>query len=298
VRIPYMPFYVGDFISDTLGLTATEVGAYMLLILAYWQNGGPIPNDKEWIRRVLRHPKRFECILTCVSKYFTVTDTHYTHQRIDKELNKARTAYAQRALGARTANAKRGAVRAQPEPEPVVVREDTPCSPPRGTAPRGSRGTRLNSDWLPSERNLDDGQKLGLSPQQLRTSADRFRDYWVGVAGARGVKLDWDATFRNWLRADLERERARAANAGKSAGRPRGIVANAAAILADIQMEQRLHGNNGVGMAGGPGWPNDENLPEPGFAGFDDPRAQDASDRINGADNCIVLGDKISARSR
>jgi hypothetical protein len=29
---------------------------------------------------------------------------------------------------------------------------------------------------------------------------DSFRDYWVGVAGAKGVKLDWTATWRNWVR--------------------------------------------------------------------------------------------------
>jgi hypothetical protein len=27
-----------------------------------------------------------------------------------------------------------------------------------------------------------------------------FRDYWIAVAGQRGVKLDWDATWRNWVR--------------------------------------------------------------------------------------------------
>jgi hypothetical protein len=27
-----------------------------------------------------------------------------------------------------------------------------------------------------------------------------FKDYWIGVAGQRGYKLDWDATWRNWCR--------------------------------------------------------------------------------------------------
>lgn len=29
---------------------------------------------------------------------------------------------------------------------------------------------------------------------------DSFKDYWAGVAGAKGVKLDWFATWRNWVR--------------------------------------------------------------------------------------------------
>lgn len=27
-----------------------------------------------------------------------------------------------------------------------------------------------------------------------------FHDYWIGVSGAKGVKLDWFATFRNHVR--------------------------------------------------------------------------------------------------
>jgi hypothetical protein len=28
----------------------------------------------------------------------------------------------------------------------------------------------------------------------------RFRDYWTAQPGQRGVKADWDATYRNWIR--------------------------------------------------------------------------------------------------
>lgn len=29
-----------------------------------------------------------------------------------------------------------------------------------------------------------------------------FRDFWVAKPGQGGVKLDWDATFRNWVRKE------------------------------------------------------------------------------------------------
>jgi uncharacterized protein YdaU (DUF1376 family) len=29
---------------------------------------------------------------------------------------------------------------------------------------------------------------------------EQFKDYWVAQAGQKGVKLDWDATWRNWVR--------------------------------------------------------------------------------------------------
>ena len=33
-----------------------------------------------------------------------------------------------------------------------------------------------------------------------REHVEAFRDYWIARPGAGGVKLDWDATFRNWIR--------------------------------------------------------------------------------------------------
>jgi hypothetical protein len=29
---------------------------------------------------------------------------------------------------------------------------------------------------------------------------DEFRDYWIAQPGQKGVKTDWDATWRNWVR--------------------------------------------------------------------------------------------------
>lgn len=41
----------------------------------------------------------------------------------------------------------------------------------------------------------------------VERSTRMFVDYWRGVAGAKGVKLDWLATWKNWLRRDHEKVR-------------------------------------------------------------------------------------------
>ena len=40
-------------------------------------------------------------------------------------------------------------------------------------------------------------ERPDLNPQKV---FDSFKDYWVAKAGNQGVKLDWTATWRNWIR--------------------------------------------------------------------------------------------------
>jgi len=51
------------------------------------------------------------------------------------------------------------------------------------------RATRLPDTWHPRAED-------GLDNLELA----KFRDYWRAVPGQKGTKLDWDATWRNWLR--------------------------------------------------------------------------------------------------
>lgn len=81
----------------------------------------------------------------------------------------------------------------------------TPLTTPSGSTPRKAKspplGSRLPDDWSP---DIGAAMALGLSQQQAAQQADRFRDYWRAVPGAKGRKLDWPATWRNWCRTALE----------------------------------------------------------------------------------------------
>lgn len=68
-----------------------------------------------------------------------------------------------------------------------------------------SRGSRLKPDWQPSSKTIVEAVRIGLSEQQARHQAERFRDYWIAQPGQRGVKLDWMATWRNWCRSHIDR---------------------------------------------------------------------------------------------
>jgi hypothetical protein len=62
-----------------------------------------------------------------------------------------------------------------------------------------ARGSRLPKGWLPSDDDLDFIRKE--RPELDASSiAGQFRDYWIAKAGKDGVKTDWPATWRNWVR--------------------------------------------------------------------------------------------------
>ena len=71
---------------------------------------------------------------------------------------------------------------------------------PDGAALKTKRGSRLPDGWTParSEANLTvEGDR---APEWLTDQLERFCDYWHGISGAKGVKADWDATWRNWIK--------------------------------------------------------------------------------------------------
>jgi len=78
-----------------------------------------------------------------------------------------------------------------------------------GDVSGGDRGTRKRGTRIPENFAIDDDMRKWLADSNL-THLDaqaitvEFVDYWVGVAGVKGVKLDWVATWRNWIRRKAE----------------------------------------------------------------------------------------------
>lgn len=80
---------------------------------------------------------------------------------------------------------------------------------------RSTRGTRLPNDWQPPPEYLTWARENG-NGLDLSLEADKFRDYWIAQPGQKGVKVNWNATWRNWIRN--ARGRSHAEN-GRDTGR-------------------------------------------------------------------------------
>ena len=118
---------------------------------------------------------------------------------------------------------------------------------------RADRATRLPADWRPSQADTEFARKEGLDDGHIQRAADRFRDYWHAQPGQRGIKRDWSATWRNWVRRDAESLRA-GLSPGSAGARPtvggrrtqREIQQDMAQAAAAVVHRRRLRSTDGA----------------------------------------------------
>jgi hypothetical protein len=98
----------------------------------------------------------------------------------------------------------------QAEALPTSTATTTATSNPEERAPaeptppaKGPRGTRLPEGWEPP---ADVYQAMATQFPHLDLEAEhqKFTDHWRSKAGAQGVKVDWAAAWRNWIRRSAD----------------------------------------------------------------------------------------------
>jgi uncharacterized protein YdaU (DUF1376 family) len=129
--LSWMPLYVGDYRGDTPHLNAAQHGAYLLLIMHYWQHAG-LPDDDEQLARIACMPlAEWRRNRQLIRAFFS---DGWRHKRIDKELAGAVESYEKRSQAGRKGNAKRWGTgrnaiamgsQPQPQPQPHSLRETT-----------------------------------------------------------------------------------------------------------------------------------------------------------------------------
>lgn len=100
--LPYMQLYVSDYLADTAHLTAQQHGAYMLLLMNYWQRGKALDNTNERLSHVARlSPKEWEENKDVLSEFFEIENEYWFHSRIENDLNKIREKSAKASFAGR-----------------------------------------------------------------------------------------------------------------------------------------------------------------------------------------------------
>ncbi len=136
----WMPLDVGDYLRKTDHLTVVEHGAYLLLIMRYWQKG-EIGTDEGLIRRFAHlTAEQWEESRPVLAALF---DEGWKHGRIETELAKAAEIIGKRRASAEHMHSKRSAnagqehstgsdTRVPPSPSPLVI--EPPASVPDAEA--------------------------------------------------------------------------------------------------------------------------------------------------------------------
>ena len=65
------------------------------------------------------------------------------------------------------------------------------------------RGHRLPDGWQPPPQDWAVADEL-IGRNRAQSELEKFRDHWKQQLGSRGVKLDWSAAWRNWIRRAAE----------------------------------------------------------------------------------------------
>jgi uncharacterized protein YdaU (DUF1376 family) len=201
----FYPHHIGDFIKDTARLNDSQSMAYLRLIWEYYATEQPLDNDCNAIafkigssasdvEQILRHFfflydgkwHQSRCD-TVIAEFYAKSEKARTSANIRWE-EKKKNANELRTHSDRNAN----------EPKNDATHNPIPISKPKVKS-IGATASRLPADWYPSDDDFSfcRNERPDLTPSEV---ANRFRDYWIAMPGAKGRKLDWRATWRNWVR--------------------------------------------------------------------------------------------------
>lgn len=82
----------------------------------------------------------------------------------------------------------------------LALIDDGATAPAVAVASPPKRGSRIPEDWAPARTEANLAAEAGRDPEVLNRELANFRDYWTAKAGQAATKLDWDATWRTWIR--------------------------------------------------------------------------------------------------
>jgi uncharacterized protein YdaU (DUF1376 family) len=217
--------------SELLALHGNEVlGAALLLWCRAWKQrpAASLPDDDQVVAAFARLPlKKFRAIREAVMRGFVkCSDGRLYHGVLAVEAAKAyerKIAFRKRRAADATRLkdwriSKRETANETPDETGFTtsfiadgngkerdrdrdnIGKDSPSESPKESS---SRGRKLPPDWRPTDDDwMESCRSLGSRKAEVELA--KFRDYWLAKPGGGGRKLNWDATWRNWVRRAAE----------------------------------------------------------------------------------------------
>jgi uncharacterized protein YdaU (DUF1376 family) len=163
---PWMPLYIADYLADTGHLGAAQSGAYLHLIMHYWQNGS-LPDDDLALARIARMtPLEWKKNRAIIAAFF---ESGWVHKRIDRELahaadvSRKRRAAAGEKHSKSSANAQQKETHARGLSQPQS-QEEGGVAPQSSTPPREAEPSQRPADLDGLEDRLRQAASLENDP--------------------------------------------------------------------------------------------------------------------------------------
>ena len=192
----YYQFHIGDYRSATLHLSNEEDLAYRRLLDMYYDTESPIPLDVAWVsKRIKTEPSIVRDVL---NDMFQQTEDGFIHSRCDKEIAIYKGFSEAGKRGAAKRWGKGG--NSPPITPPIATNNQEPITNNhKPIKEKVTKGSRLSADWV-LPKDWEDWARQERPDLNLRSVGEQFKDYWSAKAGSGSTKLDWQATWRNWVR--------------------------------------------------------------------------------------------------
>jgi uncharacterized protein YdaU (DUF1376 family) len=204
----YYQHHIGDFIKDTSFLTNEEIGIYLKLIWLYYDSEKPLPNNLFELGMKTGTRDNTEMLSGLLEMFFSFHSVEdcWHHTRCDKELEHYKQQLTTASKAGKASALKRAMNKNPTSVEQTLNERSTDVQPTNNQQPltknqdKKTLGKRLAYDFsFPKEwEEFCQTERPELSPVK---TFDQFKDYWIAQAGQKGVKLDWFATWRNWVRS-------------------------------------------------------------------------------------------------
>ena len=197
----WFPFNIADYRSSTAHLSNDEDLAFRRLLDMYYDTELPIPLDSAWLARRIR--VSIQAVESVLSDMFERREDGYHHKRCDAEIVKYQAFAVSGKRGADIRWGKGsdgGAIGSQSNPNANNNHNNNNNKNNNTTTKesRSPKGSRLLIENLPEDWfRFCKAERPELDPER---TFQQFRDYWIAVAGSKGLKTNWFSTWRNWVR--------------------------------------------------------------------------------------------------
>ena len=194
----YYQFNIADYRSATVHLSNEEDLAYRRLLDMYYDMETKIPLDTQWVARRIRVESAV--VQNVLSDMFERHEDGWFHARCQETIEHYHAMAEKNRANGKLGGRRKNPVGSDSQPSAKATNnQELITNNQKLIVNTSQRGSRLAKDlifpgeWMVFCRE----QRPDLQPLHTFES---FKDYWSAKPGKDGVKLDWFATWRNWVR--------------------------------------------------------------------------------------------------